>query len=163
MLHSGLLPREVDAGRAWSWLIAEVAHLAELAGRCGVDLGFEFHPSMLVANLDDYRRLKAAVDHPALRLTLDVGHVVCTNPRPVSQVVAECAADIVNVHLEDIKGRRHVHLPIGQGDMDFSDVFGGLTAVGYQGLVNAEFNTSDIEVDECQLARQTFETLQRLM
>ncbi|MCC6187542.1 MAG: sugar phosphate isomerase/epimerase [Anaerolineales bacterium] len=163
MLHSGALPPGVAAGQAWSWLIAEAAQLAQLAARCGVVIGFEFHPAMLVANLDDYRRLKSEVGHDALRLTLDVGHVVCTDTRPVSEVISECAADIVNVHLEDIKGRQHVHLPIGDGDVDFADVFDGLERVGYDGLINAEFNTTDLEVDEWRLAQQTYEKLRRLV
>jgi sugar phosphate isomerase/epimerase len=163
MLHSGILPRGIDPAAAWQWLVAEVAYLTDAAQSCGVRLGFEFHPAMFIATLADYRRLKAAVGSAALRLTLDVGHVVCTDTRPVSEVIAECADEIVNVHLEDIKGRKHVHLPIGQGDIDFADVFRGLKAVGYRGLINAEFNTDDLEVDECQLARQTFEHLRRLM
>lgn len=163
MLHSGILPEGVDPAEAWEWLVVEAAHLAEIAERHAVTLGFEFHPSMFVATLADYRRLKRRVPSSALRLTLDVGHVVCTDTRPVSEVIAECAGEIVNVHLEDIKGRKHVHLPIGHGDVDFADVFRGLKAIGYAGLINAEFNTDDLEVDECQLARQTFEHLSRLM
>lgn len=163
MLHSGTLPPGADSAEAWQWLVAEVAYLAEVAQSSGVRLGFEFHPAMFVATLPDYRRLKAAVGSPSLRLTLDVGHVVCTDTRPVSEVIAECADEIVNVHLEDIKGRKHVHLPIGRGDIDFADVFRGLKAIGYGGLINAEFNTDDLEVDECQLARQTVEHLRQLM
>lgn len=163
MLHSGILPAGIDTAEAWQWLTAEVGYLSDEAQSCGVMLGFEFHPAMLIATLSDYLRLKAAVDSPALRLTLDVGHVACTDTRPVSEVIAECAGEIVNVHLEDIKGRRHVHLPIGQGDIDFADVFRGLKAIGYGGLINAEFNTDDLEVDECQLARQTIEHLRQLM
>ncbi len=72
------------------------------------------------------------------------------------------ADDIINVHLEDIKERKHVHLPLGHGDIDVADVFRGLKTIGYRGLINAEFNTDDLEVDECQLAQQTFEHLRRL-
>ncbi|MDP7643177.1 MAG: sugar phosphate isomerase/epimerase family protein [Anaerolineales bacterium] len=163
MLHSGTLPAGVEQSEAWDWLVYEVTCLAEIAASEGVTLGFEFHPSMFVASLSDYRFLKARVGSAALKLTLDVGHVVCTDKRPVSQVIAECNGEIANVHLEDIMDRKHVHLPIGQGDIDFADVFRGLNAVGYEGLINAEFNTDDLEVDECQLARETFEHLQRLM
>ncbi|MFQ5610548.1 MAG: sugar phosphate isomerase/epimerase family protein [Anaerolineae bacterium] len=163
MLHSGTLPPDVDPGVAWKWLIAEVTRLADLAYNQGVKLGFEFHPSMFVSNLADYQYLKSHVDSPALGLTLDVGHVVCTDTRPVSQAIIECNREIFNVHLEDIKDRKHVHLPIGQGDIDFADVFRGLETIDYRGLINAEFNTNDLEVDECQLAQETFKYLQRLM
>jgi sugar phosphate isomerase/epimerase len=78
-------------------------------------------------------------------------------------VIEEGNGEVVNVHLEDIKGRKHVHLPIGQGDIDFEDVFNGLKAIGYSGLINAEFNSNDLEVDECQLARETFKHLRTLM
>ena len=42
-------------------------------------------------------------------------------------------------------------------------IIGILQDLGYDGigLINAEFNTDDLEVDECQLAQQTFEHLHR--
>jgi len=163
MLHSGALPPGIDSAAAWGWLVEGTVRLADIAATESIVLGFEFHPSMFVATLEDYRRLKAFVRSEMLKLTLDVGHSVCTDARPVSEVIAECNGDIVNVHLEDIQSRKHEHLPIGQGDIDFGDVFRGLTAVGYEGLINVEFNTDDLEVDECQLARETFKHLQPLL
>lgn len=159
MLHSGLLPLGVEPDRAWSWLVEGARHLARAAADEGVDLAFEFHPDMVVRTLGDWQRLAARVDHPAFRLTLDVGHVACTEDAPISAVIRRCAPAIANVHLEDVRGRVHQHLPVGLGDIDFGDVFRGLQAVGYPGLVNAEFNTDDLEVDEIRLARDTLERL----
>jgi sugar phosphate isomerase/epimerase len=163
MLHSGSLSTRVDPSHAWEWLTVEVAYLAEIAEEQNVLLAFEFHPAMFVATLADYYKLKERVSSSSLKLTLDVGHVACTETRPLSEVIEECNGEVVNVHLEDIKGRKHVHLPIGQGDIDFEDVFNGLKAIGYSGLINAEFNSNDLEVDECQLARETFKHLRTLM
>jgi sugar phosphate isomerase/epimerase len=163
MLHSGPLAPGVDPKLAWDWLTAGVAQLAELAEEQGIVLAFEFHPAMLVRSLADYYRLKDRVTSPSLLLTLDVGHVACTEEGPISNVIEKCNGEIANVHLEDIKGRRHVHLPIGHGDIDFMDVFNGLKAIEYRGLINAEFNSSDLEVNECQLASETFKYLDTLM
>ncbi len=163
MLHSGILSKEVEPEQAWEWLFDDVSYLSNIASDEGITLGFEFHPDMFIANLEDYWTLKHLVISPALKLTLDVGHVVCTESRPVSQVISENKGEIANVHLEDIKGRKHVHLPIGQGDIDFVDVFEGLRAIEYTGLINIEFNTNDMEVDECQLARETLFYLKQLM
>ena len=163
MLHSGSLAKEVEPEQAWKWLSDEVSYLSGIAEDQGITLGFEFHPAMFLATLEDYWNLKRLVMSPALKLTLDVGHVACTETRPVSQVIAESKSEIANVHLEDIKGRKHVHLPIGQGDIDFVDVFEGLKAIDYTGLINIEFNTNDLEVDECQLARETLSYLKQLM
>ncbi|MBW8012737.1 MAG: sugar phosphate isomerase/epimerase [Chloroflexi bacterium] len=162
-LHSGALPNGVDPEAAWDWLVTSVAYLAEEAMRMDIVLGFEFHPAMFIATLDDYRRLKKQVNSPALKLTLDIGHVECTETRSISKVIEDCKEEIVNVHLEDIKDRTHVHLPIGQGHVDFADVFNGLKSVNYQGLISAEFNTNDLEVDECLLARKTLEYLHPLL
>lgn len=162
-LHSGTLPNEVEPDAAWDWLVKSVTYLAKTAMSNDIVLGFEFHPAMFIATLDDYRRLKAHVNSSALKLTLDIGHVECTETRSISQVIEACKEEIVNIHLEDIKDRTHVHLPIGQGHVDFADVFSGLKAVNYQGLISAEFNTNDLEVDECQLARETLAYLHPLL
>jgi sugar phosphate isomerase/epimerase len=156
MLHSGYAPA-APAEEAFAWLVEGTRRLARHAAELGLSLGFEFHPDMFVRTLDDYWRLRDAVDDPALGLTLDVGHSNCTDPRPFGEVIADCASEVVNVHLEDIKGRVHAHLPLGSGDIDFREVFRGLASIGYRGLVNAEFNTDDLGMDELDLARQTWE------
>ncbi len=144
MLHSGYAPRGVEPARAWSWLVRGARRLARRAGEAGLKLGFEFHPDMLVR-------------------TLDIGHVACTDPRPIPEVIRRCADQLVNVHLEDIRGTTHVHLPIGDGDIDFATVFEALRQVGYGGLINAEFNSDDLAVDELELARQTWRRLHLLL
>jgi len=162
MLHSGYAPAGVEPERAWSWLVQGCSRLARFAGELGLVLGFEFHPEMLVRDLQDWQRLDQAVDHPAFQLTLDVGHVACTEPGPIPEVIASCVHRVVNVHLEDIRGSAHVHLPIGQGDIDFSAVFQALAAGGYRGLINAELNSDDLPGDERSLARQTWNHLHQL-
>ena len=47
---------------------------------------------MLVERLADYERLRATLGHPdRLRLTLDLGHVVCLEPMSVAQCVRRAA------------------------------------------------------------------------
>jgi len=156
MLHSGYLPRGSEPAHAWEVLVDGCAALVEEAADAGVVLGFEFHPDMFVRTLDDYRRLARDVGSDLLGLTLDAGHVRCTEERSIAEVIVDCGERITNVHLEDIRGREHVHLPLGDGDIDFSAVFSALRAVGYRGLVNAEFNTDDLDLDETTLARETY-------
>ncbi|MFQ6016051.1 MAG: sugar phosphate isomerase/epimerase family protein [Anaerolineae bacterium] len=163
MLHSGLLPPPVSPDRAWGWMVAELQYLTAVAEEKGVCLAFEFHPAMLVSNLADYRFLREQVGSSYLKLTLDVGHVVCSEDRPVGEVIRECQGEVVNVHLEDIKGREHFHLPIGQGDIDFRQVFEALKEIEYRGLINVEYNSHDLDIDQCLLARKTFDYLQGLM
>ncbi len=163
MLHSGYSPAGVETTRAWQWAVQGIQRLARCASAEDVQLGFEFHPDMFVRDLACYWRLKREVGEPAVRLTLDVGHVACTEDDSPTAVIASCAPQIVNVHLEDIKGRVHRHLPIGQGDIDFGAVFRALDAVGYPGLVNAELNSADLDCDEDGLARSTWEHLVPLL
>jgi len=155
MTHSGYAPVGVEREQAFEWLVEGCKALAAAAAGHGLVVGFEFHPDMFIRTLSDYRRLASAVDHPAFKLTLDVGHVRCTDTRKISEVIRSVGPEIVNVHLEDIKGRVHKHLPIGQGDIDFVDVFDGLNAVGYTGLVGAEFNSKDLDCSELWLAENT--------
>ena len=96
---------------------------------------------MFIDRLALYDRLveRTASD---LKLTLDLGHVPCTEELSIPAAIERYGERLANVHIEDIRGRRHVHLPFGEGDVDFPPVLTALTKVGYRGLVNVELSRS---------------------
>ena len=61
---------------------------------------------------------------------------------------------------EDIRGREHVHLPFGEGDIDFAPVLGALEDAGYRGLVNVELSRQSHEAPEA--ARRAIEFLRKV-
>lgn len=157
VLHSGPLVPGTSTHEAWARLEAGLARLLPLAAREGIVLAFEFHPSMLIADRKGAERLLDAV--PGLRLTLDIGHVQCTEGPPLAPAIRTALPRTAHVHLEDIKGRVHEHLPIGDGEIPFDEVFRVLAGEGYDGIVAAEFHSRSIELEERELARRTFSRL----
>ena len=50
--------------------------------------------------------------------------------------------------LEDIRGRAHEHLPLGEGEIDFPPVLRALAAAGYGGLVTVELSRNSHDAPE---------------
>ncbi|MFN0059125.1 MAG: sugar phosphate isomerase/epimerase family protein [Planctomycetota bacterium] len=137
-LWSGIQEPGSTATDAWRWLADGLEPLVSQATSCGVTIGFEPEPGMFIESLANYRELKRWV--PDLRLTLDLGHLAITENSPLELHIATVQDDLRNVHIEDIRDRKHVHLPFGEGDLDFVALLGALRRVNYQHLVLVELS-----------------------
>ncbi len=160
-LHSGPLPAGQAEEAGWRAMVEGLRSLRARAERLGRGLTLEWHPAMLVDDLRSYRR--ASREAGPLPLTLDVGHVRCTEDAPLADVIRDTLVETVYVQLEDIRGRRHVHLPVGEGEIPFGEVFRALDGAGYSGLVCAEFHSGSIDRPEDALCRDTARRLVRFL
>jgi L-ribulose-5-phosphate 3-epimerase len=134
---SGIAPAETPD--AWRRLVQGCAQVVDTAAAAGVTLGFEPEPGMLVADIAGWRRLHEDLGRPpGLGITLDIGHCRCLEPQPVPDCVADVAAHLVNVQIDDMRRGVHEHLEFGEGEIDFPPVLTALTAAGYRGLVAVE-------------------------
>lgn len=121
------------------------------AKACGVTLGVEPEPGLLIERSDQYERLKQGffADEPFVKMNSDLGHFYCVRQDPVT-VLREHAAEIRHVHIEDITAERvHQHLVPGEGVMDFAAIFRTIDAIGYHGMVTVElypYTTSAADV-----------------
>lgn len=124
---------------AWDRLEAGVAALLPVAERLGVDLALEPEPGMLVARLADAAELVDRLGAPdRLRLTVDVGHLVCVEDGPPGDLLRTAAPRLAHVQIEDMRRGVHEHLPFGEGELSLPPVLAALTEVGYDGLVSVE-------------------------
>ncbi|MDP6408113.1 MAG: sugar phosphate isomerase/epimerase [Planctomycetota bacterium] len=151
-IFSGMAPggeraEDEQAGAArlevlWERLCEGIAGLLATARERGVRIGFEPEPGMFLerpaAFLELRRRLGSAGED--LGLTLDVGHLLCTDDLPAGRVISELREHLVHVHLADIRGRVHHHRPFGEGDLDLEDVLSSLNKVGYGGMAAVELS-----------------------
>lgn len=155
---SGVLPAGENEDEGWVRLEEGVWRLCEAAEELGVGVAFEPEPGMLVQSMTDWERLRGRVTHAALGLTLDVGHVRCTESYGPEEAIARYAADLRNVHLDDMRGRVHDHLQIGEGELDFSAILGALREAGYGGVASVELSRhSHAAVDAARTARARLE------
>jgi sugar phosphate isomerase/epimerase len=139
-IWSGVLPQGMGREEAWEHLVSGVAELCRSAERLGVRVAFEPEPGMLVETLEGWERLREEVAHPALGLTLDVGHVPCTESIGADDAIRRHGGELINVHLDDVRGRVHDHLQIGEGELDFGAVLRALEQVGYAGVASVELS-----------------------
>ncbi len=156
---SGVKQPSVSDPQARRWLEDGCRRLAEFAVKKRVVLAFEPEPGMFVQDMADYARLRRSAGE-SLDLTLDVGHVFCTERRSFAKVWDQFAPLVRNVHIEDIRGRRHEHLAFGEGEIDFRPVLAAMKNGGYKGLVNVELSRDSHRAPE--MARRAIEFLRGL-
>ena len=99
----------------------------------GVVIALEPEPDMLVDSTPEFERLINQNELPALRLTLDIGHLECQGETPIAETICRWAGRLANVHLDDMKAGVHEHLMFGEGEIDFAPVMAALAASGYAG------------------------------
>lgn len=154
---SGTPEPDVPEHQAWDWLVTGCLQLAEHAKRRGIQLAFEPEPGMLVDDMAKFEVLKKHMTSARFGLTLDVGHVFCTETAPFRQVFGKFANLVRNIHIEDIRDRKHEHLMFGDGELDFVAILRVLMDNKYTGLINVELSRDGHRAPE--VARRAIEFL----
>jgi L-ribulose-5-phosphate 3-epimerase len=139
-LWSGVLADDVDHEDAWRHLADGVRQLYERIKPLGVQIAFEPEPGHLVNSLADWERLRDAAALPDFGLTLDVGHVPCTESISAGDAIRKYGAALRTVHLDDSKNGVHEHLQIGDGSLDWADIMRALREVKFTGIASVELS-----------------------
>ena len=138
-LWSGMARDAADEETLWQRLTNSLGPVLDRAAARGIVLGFEPEPGMFIDTLARQAVLHQRLGRPDhLRLTVDLGHLECMGEQPAARLLAARAAEIVNVHVDDMLACRHEHLPLGTGDVDFPPLLAGLSAAGYTGGLHVE-------------------------
>lgn len=153
---TGQVGDDCPPARALERLHGELPPLLRAAQDAGVRLGVEAEPGLLHERSDEVAALVDELQHPALGFNLDVGHAVVMGEDPAA-VVAAHHARIWHLHLEDIAGRKHFHLPPGEGDVDFAGVAAALARAGWDGWASVELYPYKSDPD--RVARLALERL----
>ncbi len=156
-IWSGPLEEPVSHQEAMARLVDGLAQLLEEARTCGVPIGFEPEPGMFIDTLARYEELVQQLDASELRLTLDIGHLVCQGETPPEAYIRQWAGRLVNVHLEDMRPGRHEHLMFGEGEVPLQPVLEALAEVKYTGGVHVELSAHSAQAP--QTAQAVYELL----
>ena len=126
----------------WARLVEGTQRTLEACEDNGVTLCFEPEPGMFIERPGGFLELKEGLgpDGEALGLTLDVGHLLCTNDLPVGDQVRSLAEHIQHVHLDDIADGVHEHRMFGEGDLDLQEVLSALSEIGFEGMAAVELS-----------------------
>lgn len=139
-IWSGILRDGADDAAVMRRLAGGLGEVLEYADEKQTTIGFEPEPGMFIDTLAGYDELARLVDHPRLKLTLDVGHLHCQGETPIGAQIEARGAEIVNVHIEDMRADVHEHLMFGDGEIDFFPVLKSLLRIGYSGGVYIELS-----------------------
>lgn len=137
---SGRGEGHVEPERAMAFFAEALSEICVRAEQLGVKVGIEYEPALLVERAEEVSALIEVVGSPALGANLDIGHAICAYEDPLESIRL-LAGRIWNVHVEDIKGRKHHHLVPGEGDIDFPRIFDALAEVGYDRHLTVELYT----------------------
>lgn len=136
---SGTLPSATPQEAGWERLVAGVDAVLTHARARGVVCAFEPEPGMFVDTVEGVLELRRRLGDPEdLRVTLDIGHIVCNEPLGLAETVALAGGLIANVQVDDMVPDVHEHLALGDGDVDFPAVLAALARAGYTGLAALE-------------------------
>lgn len=116
--------------RDYAGLVALLRDVCPRAQDAGFLLAVEPEPGTVVHGSADMRRLLDDVDHPALRVNLDVGHSFLTEPDVVADI-ALWGPLIAGVHVEGMPAGVHRHLVPGEGDLDLPAALRAIDRAGY--------------------------------
>lgn len=136
---SGTLPPTATRAQGQARVDRALAALLPVAEETGVTLALEPEPGMFLERVGDVVDVVHRHGRPAgLGLTVDVGHLVCTEDEPADAVIRAAGDLVVNVQIDDMVRGVHEHLPFGEGEVDVPDVLAALTDIGFDGLVHVE-------------------------
>ncbi len=130
---SGAPDRPLSDDAGFARLADSIRPVLTRADDLDVPLAFEPEPGMFIDTLDRFARLDAMIAHPRFQLTLDVGHVLCTETISIAEAVRRWGPRILNVHIEDMRRAHHEHLAFGEGEIDFAEVIGAFREMNYCG------------------------------
>ena len=129
---------EISREKAMTLFHRGLEIVAPLAQELGIKILVEPEPDLLMENTREFKEFIVDVKSPAIGVNFDIGHFFCAgeDPRVAFEELFEW---IGHVHLEDIAPDRvHNHLILGQGAIQFTEIFQTMLRLGYQGDVSLE-------------------------
>jgi sugar phosphate isomerase/epimerase len=150
----------VHPARALDYFVDSLKRICEAAERLQIRVGVEYEPGLLVERASELAEVLERVQCAWLGANLDIGHSYLDGESP-EQAARLLAGRVWNVHVEDIKARKHFHLVPGDGDLPFARYFEALRATGYDGFLTVELYTyPDAPIEA---GRRSLDYLRRLV
>jgi hydroxypyruvate isomerase len=152
-----VVPSETVTGSMWLKARDTLRRIADLAEQHGVTFMIENlnlpvdHPGVPFARIEDTLALVSTVDHPRLRLNLDLYHVQIGEGNLI-EWCRRCLPYIGEVQVADVPGRKEP----GTGEINYPGIAKALKAMGYAGPVCMEAFASGAAEDALAAFRSAF-------
>ena len=150
-------PIEVVTPEMWLYAAETLRQIAELGERAGkvfvlenLNLAVD-HPGTPFAKATDTLALVKAVNHPNLRLNLDLYHAQIGEGNLI-ELLREAQPFIGEIQVADVPGR----MEPGTGEINYQGVAKALAAIGYDGVIGMEAWASGDSSDALQALKSAF-------
>ncbi|MEA3265617.1 MAG: sugar phosphate isomerase/epimerase [Candidatus Fermentibacteria bacterium] len=114
----------------------ETARLYEMCIGAGIRPAWETEPGTVLDGLDEFRRFIVPLG-PGAGINLDAGHLHIQNRCTVPEI-SSLRGRILHVHVEGMNRSEHRHIVPGTGDLNWHDLFTGLSMAGYTGSLTVD-------------------------
>jgi sugar phosphate isomerase/epimerase len=138
----------------WDSNLESIRTITDYAETRGVTVCLEnigFNPYSIDRTFEDLREIRDRVG-PALQFTLDMGHARLQEG--ASKGIEMLGENIRHIHLADNFGKADDHLPLGDGDCDYSEFAGFLRDFPY--IITLEVSHRGTTPEPILRARQAF-------
>ena len=139
-----------DADAIWQAFTKTIAACLERAKAHGMRFSIENHTHTMIPVVDSFLRLSDSIHDPALGCNLDCGWAM--NQREYPPVaIRKLNKRLMNLHVRDIDPTMREYVAIGDGVMDFKAIADAVKAIGFDGFVTLEQDSSKRSMKEtCQ-------------
>jgi len=120
--------------------VESLQDICAAAEKHDVRIGIEYEPGLLIERATELAVVLDRTGSPQLGANWDIGHSWLDGESP-EEAVDLIGPRIWNVHVEDIRARKHFHLVPGDGDLPFARYFEALSGAGYDGFLTVELYT----------------------
>jgi len=114
--------------------------IMDYAEKKEINVGIEYEPGLLIENNAELLDLIYRFDSKRLGANLDLGHAEVIGEN-IPKILCDFKSRIWNIHLEDIRDRKHYHLIPGEGTMNFTEIIQTLRSIDYKNFLTIELYT----------------------
>ncbi|RCV63633.1 Sugar phosphate isomerase/epimerase [Methanophagales archaeon] len=163
---SGIRLPGTPPAEAWEWLISGLEECLDYAIRKQIKIALEPEPFHLIESIEDMVKLIEEVESKNLGINFDIGHCYCIEKSldTICDAIGDLKDEIIHLHVEDIKDKKHYHLIPGEGDIGevgFRKILETLKQIRYTGFLTVELYTYNTFPDFA--AKQAKQFLTRLL
>lgn len=135
--HNG---KDAEYQRAWELSIDMFRICCDIAKQYGITIFTEnLGPIHLTVRCDELVKFVKEVKRDNLFIVFDIGHCHYTGGDIAAEVV-ECGHLLHHLHLHDNMGDKDSHLPVGEGNIDYTSFCDALKKVDYPGFYMMELD-----------------------
>ncbi|NMC75848.1 MAG: sugar phosphate isomerase/epimerase [Candidatus Methanofastidiosa archaeon] len=128
-------------------LFESLKEISDFNKNYGVTIALENMPDTFITTMKVSKEVLEVLEEKRLsgiKHTMDVGHLE-TNNVDIGEYIHDLREYLVHIHLHDNFGEFDNHLPIGEGNINFSKIFRALDDIKYKGRIILEMTrTEDI-------------------